>query len=44
VHIVENASEDGDMTVVGFFTPAGTPSAAYLADLADAGSIAQVIT
>jgi mannose-6-phosphate isomerase-like protein (cupin superfamily) len=44
VHIVENASEDGDMTIVGFFTPAGTPSAAYLADVADAGSIAQVIT
>ena len=40
VHIVENASEEGDMTVVGFFTPAGTPSAAYLADVADGGYIA----
>jgi quercetin dioxygenase-like cupin family protein len=32
VHIVENASADEEMTVVGFFTPAGSPSAAYLAD------------
>jgi quercetin dioxygenase-like cupin family protein len=32
VHIVENASRNGDMTVVGVFTPAGSPSAAYLAD------------
>jgi quercetin dioxygenase-like cupin family protein len=44
VHIVENASADGEMTVVGVFTPAGTPSAAYLADVADAGSIAQVLS
>jgi quercetin dioxygenase-like cupin family protein len=40
VHIVENASADCQMVVVGFFTPAGTPSAAYLADVADAGRIA----
>jgi quercetin dioxygenase-like cupin family protein len=32
VHIVENASADEEMTVIGFFTPAGSPSAAYLAD------------
>jgi quercetin dioxygenase-like cupin family protein len=32
VHIVENASAAGDMTVLGLFTPAGSPSAAYLAD------------
>jgi quercetin dioxygenase-like cupin family protein len=44
VHIVENASEKGDMTVVGFFTPAGTPSAAYLADVTDAGSIDPAIS
>jgi len=31
VHIVENASPDRDMTVIGIFTPAGSPSAAYLA-------------
>lgn len=31
VHIVENASADEEMTVIGFFTPAGSPSAAYLA-------------
>jgi quercetin dioxygenase-like cupin family protein len=30
VHIVENASADRDMAVVGVFTPAGSPSAAYL--------------
>ena len=30
VHIVENASSDRDMTVIGVFTPAGSPSAAYL--------------
>lgn len=33
VHIVENASADREMTVVGIFTPAGTPSAAYLAEV-----------
>lgn len=37
VHIVENASADEELTVVGFFTPAGSPSAAYLAE-ADAGT------
>ena len=36
VHIVENASAAGDMTVVGVFTPAGSPSAAYLADVEEA--------
>jgi mannose-6-phosphate isomerase-like protein (cupin superfamily) len=30
VHIVENLSEDEPLEVVGFFTPAGSPSAAYL--------------
>jgi quercetin dioxygenase-like cupin family protein len=30
VHIVENATSDRDMTVIGVFTPAGSPSAAYL--------------
>jgi quercetin dioxygenase-like cupin family protein len=30
VHIVENSSEDRELTVVGVFTPAGSPSAAYL--------------
>ena len=30
VHIVENASPDGELAVVGIFTPAGSPSAAYL--------------
>ena len=29
-HIVENASTDGELTVIGIFTPAGSPSAAYL--------------
>jgi quercetin dioxygenase-like cupin family protein len=32
VHIVENASTGRELTVVGVFTPAGSPSAAYLAD------------
>jgi quercetin dioxygenase-like cupin family protein len=32
VHVVENASPEHELTVVGFFTPAGSPSAAYLAD------------
>jgi quercetin dioxygenase-like cupin family protein len=44
VHIVENASADEAMTVVGFFTPAGTPSAAYLADAMDAGGVVQVLS
>ncbi|HSI97422.1 MAG TPA: cupin domain-containing protein, partial [Gaiellaceae bacterium] len=30
VHIVENASPDRELTVIGIFTPAGSPSAAYL--------------
>jgi hypothetical protein len=34
VHIVENAG-DREMTIIGIFTPAGSPSAAYLtADVA----------
>jgi mannose-6-phosphate isomerase-like protein (cupin superfamily) len=34
-HIVENASADRDLTIIGLFTPAGSPSAAYLtADVA----------
>jgi hypothetical protein len=32
VHILENASPDRELTVMGVFTPAGSPSAAYLAD------------
>jgi quercetin dioxygenase-like cupin family protein len=31
VHIVESSSEDRELSVVGIFTPAGSPSAAYLA-------------
>jgi quercetin dioxygenase-like cupin family protein len=31
VHIVENSSRDRDLTLIGIFTPAGSPSAAYLA-------------
>jgi quercetin dioxygenase-like cupin family protein len=30
VHIVENESADREMTIIGIFTPAGSPSAAYL--------------
>jgi quercetin dioxygenase-like cupin family protein len=30
VHIVENLSPDAELTVIGAFTPAGSPSAAYL--------------
>jgi quercetin dioxygenase-like cupin family protein len=30
VHIVENARTDEEMVVIGIFTPAGSPSAAYL--------------
>jgi quercetin dioxygenase-like cupin family protein len=30
VHIVENASADRELTIVGVFTPAGSPAAAYL--------------
>lgn len=32
VHIVENASPDRELMILGFFTPAGSPSAAYLPD------------
>ena len=31
VHIVENSSSNAEMTVIGVFTPAGSPSAAYVA-------------
>ncbi|MEX0850364.1 MAG: AraC family ligand binding domain-containing protein [Gaiellaceae bacterium] len=31
VHVVESSSPDREMTVIGVFTPAGSPSAAYLA-------------
>ena len=44
VHIVENASAENEMAVVGIFTPAGTPSAAYLADVADAATIAPALS
>lgn len=30
VHIVENTSSDGELILLGIFTPAGSPSAAYL--------------
>ena len=30
VHIVENTSTERELTIVGLFTPAGSPSAAYL--------------
>jgi quercetin dioxygenase-like cupin family protein len=30
-HVVENSSHDRDLIVVGIFTPAGSPSAAYVA-------------
>jgi quercetin dioxygenase-like cupin family protein len=30
VHIVENTSPDRELTVIGIFTPAGSPAAAYL--------------
>jgi quercetin dioxygenase-like cupin family protein len=30
VHILENSSSDRDLTVIGVFTPAGSPAAAYL--------------
>jgi len=32
VHIVENSHPDRELTLLGFFTPAGSPSAAYLAE------------
>jgi hypothetical protein len=31
VHTVENTGSDSEMTLIGVFTPAGSPSAAYLA-------------
>ena len=30
VHIVENTSQDSELAILGVFTPAGSPSAAYL--------------
>jgi quercetin dioxygenase-like cupin family protein len=33
VHIVENARTEGELTILGIFTPAGSPSAAYLAEV-----------
>ena len=30
LHIVENSGDDRELAVVGIFTPAGSPSAAYL--------------
>ncbi len=40
VHIVENTEETAELAVVGIFTPAGSPSAAYLtSDVAAAYSI-----
>ena len=30
VHIVENTSAERELTIIGLFTPAGSPSAAYL--------------
>jgi quercetin dioxygenase-like cupin family protein len=38
IHIVENTSATDELVVLGLFTPAGSPSAAYLAD--DDGSYA----
>lgn len=32
VHSVENVSTDSDLTLLGIFTPAGSPAAAFLAD------------
>jgi len=39
VHIVENSSPDRELTVLGVFTPAGSPSAAYLQPDVDAGYV-----
>jgi quercetin dioxygenase-like cupin family protein len=36
LHIVENARSDMEMTVIGLFTPAGSPSAAYVTSDVDA--------
>jgi quercetin dioxygenase-like cupin family protein len=42
IHIVENASPGHEMSVLGIFTPAGSPSAAYLRpDRAAADSLAE---
>ena len=30
MHIVENTQESAELAVLGIFTPAGSPSAAYL--------------
>jgi quercetin dioxygenase-like cupin family protein len=36
IHVVENTSPDRPLTILGLFTPAGSPSAAYLSpDVAD---------
>ena len=35
IHVVENTSKTEELVVVGLFTPAGSPSAAYLAGEAD---------
>jgi len=41
VHIVENLSDDRELAVVGIFTPAGSPSAAYLtAEVAESYAMA----
>jgi mannose-6-phosphate isomerase-like protein (cupin superfamily) len=41
VHIVENLSEDRELAVLGIFTPAGSPSAAYLtAEVAESYAVA----
>ena len=37
VHIVENSSRDRELTVLGIFTPAGSPSAAYVAPSSSGG-------
>jgi quercetin dioxygenase-like cupin family protein len=36
VHIVENVSAEEEMMLIGTFTPAGSPSAAYLAEVQEA--------
>ena len=35
LHVVENTSPTDELVVVGLFTPAGSPSAAYLAEDTD---------
>jgi quercetin dioxygenase-like cupin family protein len=39
VHIVENTSPDRELTVIGVFAPAGSPSAAYLSPDVAAGYV-----